>query len=269
MNGKRAYAFAKRNIKEILRDPVVYIFGLAFPVMMLLLFFVISRFTPEMPTFTMPSLVPGIMMFSFSFLMLSEALLVSADRQSAFLTRLYSSPMRVGEFLFGYLLPVLLLGVGQEIVCLIGGAVLAALSGGEYFSFGAAVLLLVSMWPMLVAFVALGVFFGCVFNQKSAPGLCSVVISACGILGGAWMPLDTMGGFEVFCRFLPFYPVVYIGRVITGAKHALVDYTNPVLRPYTFDSTAWLGLIPIALFLVASIVAAFVSFRKNMSGDKR
>lgn len=269
MKTKRWFVFAERNIKEILRDPVVYIFGLLFPLLMLGLFFAIGRFAPSTSVFKMPSLVPGIILFSFSFLMLSVSLLVSGDRATAFLTRLYCSPMRPGEFIAGYFLPGVLLGVMQEIICLIGGAVLAAVAGERYFSFGRAVLLSVWMLPVLATFLCLGIFFGCVGNQKSAPGFCSVLISCCGILSGAWMPLDTMGGLETFCRFLPFYPAVYIGRAITGAERSVVDYLNPVAERYAFDLTAWLGLIPVAVFLFVSVFLALFFFRKNMSGDRK
>ena len=78
------------------------------------------------------------------------------------------------------------------------------------------------------------------------------------------MPLDTMGGFETFCRFLPFYPSVYIGRVITGASHSLPD-----AGAYTFDSVAALGIIPIAVFLIVFAALALFAFRRNMTSDKK
>lgn len=75
------------------------------------------------------------------------------------------------------------------------------------------------------------------------------------------MPIESMGGFETFCRFLPFYPSVYIGRIPTGA-------TNVFGATYTFDKVAILGLIPIGVFLIASVVLSFLAFRKDMMGDK-
>ena len=114
---------------------------------------------------------------------------------------------------------------------------------------------------MLVISVFLGIIFGTILNDKSAPGICSVFISACGILGGCWMPIETMGGFETICRFLPFYPSVYLGRIITSAVNALQ-------KTYTFDSVAGLGLIPIAVFMVGSVVLSFVLFKSNMTSDK-
>ena len=86
-------------------------------------------------------------------------------------------------------------------------------------------------------------------------------ISLAGILGGCWMPIETMGGFETFCRFLPFYPSVYIGRIITNAKNALGI-------AYSFNDVAGLGLIPIILFMISSIVLAIIAFKNNMVSDE-
>lgn len=265
---RTARAFIKRNILEILRDPLQYIFCLGFPVVMIVLFQVINKFTAgNTPVFDAPSLIPGIIMFSFTFVMLSVALLTSKDRTTAFLVRLYTSPMRTVDFVLGYTVPCLVIGVGQEIICIAFGWIVSLIVGGTYFSFGAALLLIVGMLPMLLICIFLGVLFGSVLNDKAAPGITSVIISAAGILGGAWMPLDAMGGFETFCRVLPFYPSVYIGRIITGAMHTPTGAEPPAV--YAFDSVAALGLIPIAVVLVASVILAVVAFRHNMKSDKK
>jgi ABC-2 type transport system permease protein len=256
---QNALIFAKRNITEMLRDPLVYVFCLAFPVVMLALFFLIGHFAQGMATFEAPSLIPGIVMFSFSFVMLMTALLIASDRSSAFLIRLYVSPISSFSFVVGYAIPSFLLGVAQEIICIFFGFLLSLITGGGYFSFGAAVLLALEMLPMLAIFLFFGILFGCLFNEKSAPGLCSVIISACGILGGAWMPLDTMGSFETFCRFLPFYPSVYIGRAITGASKMSGDL-------YALDATATLGCIPVILFLTAGIILSVLAFWQRRKG---
>ena len=75
------------------------------------------------------------------------------------------------------------------------------------------------------------------------------------------MPIETMGTFETFCRCLPFYPSVYIGRIITNS-------TNALGSTYSFNNVAILGLIPICLFMIASIFFAIITFKKNMISDK-
>lgn len=265
---RRLLNFTKRNFLEMLRDPLIYVFCLGFPLVMIILFNVIAHFTGEMSTFEAPSLMPGMVMFSFSFLMLTESLLVSKDRTSAFILRLYTSPMKTYDYVLGYLIPCFAIGIIQEIVCIFVGYIVSLIVGGAFFSFGAALLLMVEMLPMLFTFLFLGILFGTVLNDKSGPGVTSVIITAAGILGGAWMPLDIMGGFETFCRFLPFYPTVYIGRVITGAYHTVAE---PGVAPqvYAFDGTAALGFIPIFLYLAAAIALSLFAFEYKKKSDKK
>ncbi len=261
---KRTFIFFKRNLTECLRDPIVYIFCAAFPVLMLILFAVINACVPTpQATFEYTSLLPGILSFGFTFVMLLLGLLVSKDRSTAFLKRLYASPLKNEEFIFGYAILGIAVGIIQGVISLFAGYILSLITGGEYFSFARACQLLLSELPMLFICVFSGILFGVIMNDKTAPAITSVFISASGILGGAWMPLDTMGGFETICRFLPFYPSVYIGRIITGASHSVTDYANPVRELYVFDNIALLGIIPIVIFLVLSIFSACFSFSKK------
>lgn len=267
---KKGFIFAKRNFIEMLRDPVIYIFCIGFPVALLVLFCVINRFTyGHTIIFEPKSLIPGIIMFSFSFVMLQTCLSVSKDKSSAFLMRLYVSPMRTRDFLIGYILPGIVVGLIQEIVCLLCGFFLSLITKETYFGWKEAVLLAFEMLPMLLFFVFAGILAGTLLNDKSAPGVASVFISAGGILGGAWMPLDTMGAFETFCRFLPFYPSVYIGRIITGASHSVTNYETMETLPYVFDSTALLSVITVSVYCLIFGVCAAVAFSKMMKSDKK
>lgn len=254
--------FFKRNIKELLRDPIIYVFGLGFPIVMLVLFYIINKFTSgQTPIFEMRSLLPGIIVFSYSFVMLILALIVSKDKQTFFLKRLYSSPMKPHNFILGYFLVGLIVGLMQTIICVLTGLVISLISGTAFVEFSNILLLIVCELPLLITNIYLGILFGTVFNDKTAPGVCAVLISLAGILGGCWMPLETMGGFATFCRFLPFYPSVYIGRILTNA-------TNFFGTAYSFDSIATLGFIPIFCYMIASIVLAIVAFKKSMMSDK-
>jgi len=258
----RVINFFKRNLKEILRDPIIYIFCLGFPIAMFLLFYIINKFSNgHTPIFEISSLLPGVIVFSYSFVMLTIAIVVSKDKQTFFLKRLYSSPMKSHDFIFGYFLVGLFIGLLQTLVCIITGFIISLISNSAFVSIWNILLLLVSQLPVLITNICLGILFGTLFNDKSAPGICSVFISLSGILGGCWMPLETMGGFEVFCRWLPFYPSIYIGRIITNA-------TSSLGTPYTFNSIAGIGLIPILAYMTVSIILAIFTFKKNMVSDK-
>ncbi len=262
MRKSRVFNFFNRNLKEVLRDPILYIFCLGFPLVMLILFQVIEGYLHgNMPTFALDSLLPAIVMFSYTFVMITMALLVSKDRQTFFLKRLYSSPMKAYHFILGYSLVGLLVGVGQTVICVLSGFVISLIKGIAFLSLGQIALLLVSQLPILITCVFLGVFFGTVLNDKSAPGICSVLISLAGVLGGCWMPVETMGGFETFCRVLPFYPSVYIGRTATGA-------TNALGAAYSFNGVAVWGLVAIFVYMAFSVLCSVIAFKKDMVGDK-
>jgi ABC-2 type transport system permease protein len=100
----RALVFAQRNAKEILRDPLSYVFCLGLPICMLVAFYVMF-YSKTTPWFAIDTLAPGIAVFSFAFVMLYMALLVSKDRATAFLSRLYVSPMTKVDFVLGYTIP--------------------------------------------------------------------------------------------------------------------------------------------------------------------
>lgn len=253
----KSLLFARRNAVEMLRDPILYIFCIGFPVVLIVMFAVINSFTQgNTPVFEPTSLVPGIVTFSYTFVMLTVSLLVSKDASSALLVRLYTSPMKTRNFVAGYVLPCFAVGVAQSIVCVLAGWIISLATGAPYFGFGRAVLLMLSSLPMLAICIFFGVLIGASLNDKAAPGICSVFISAAGVLGGAWMPLDTMGGFEIFCRFLPFYPSVYLGRIAAGAQYTLGT-------AYAFDGTAVWGIGALAVYLALSISLALFTFGKK------
>ena len=90
----KCMVFASRNFKEIIRDPLSWIFCVGFPIVMLVIMTVINNSIPAqagMTLFELPKLVPGIIVFGFTFITLFTSLLVSGDRKDAFLLRIYTS----------------------------------------------------------------------------------------------------------------------------------------------------------------------------------
>ena len=254
---KRTLTFLNRNFKEMTRDPIMYIFCLGFPLVMLILFSVINQFTNgQTPIFDPVSLIPGIMMFSFTFVMLEMALQVSKDKASAFLKRLYTSPMKPIEFILGYAILGFLVGIIQSIFTILFGYIISLFQGSNFFGFSRCLLLIVSQLPILLFFVFTGILCGILLNEKSAPGICSIIISAAGVLGGCWMPLETMGGFRSFCNYLPFYPSVCLGRISTKANYV----TGTV---YSFSNTSLVGFILLFVYTIAVLVISILLFNKK------
>ena len=264
---KKTLIFAKRNLKEMLRDPLLYIFCIGFPLLMILMFQIIMKYSDgNTPVFELKSLIPGIMMFSYSLLMLMTALLISKDKTQSFLKRLYTSPMKGYDYIIGYLIPYFLIGVCQSIACVIFGYIFAGINGESFISFGDAMLLVVTMMPIMMINIFIGMSLGVLLNDKSAPAITSIFISCSGVIGGAWMPLDTMGDFEVVARFFPFHPSVYLGRVVTKAIHTIPDELgNPIT--YSFSENGWLFIIIIGLYLIVTLALTLVLFNMRLKRD--
>ena len=112
----RMLSFARRNAREMLRDPLTVIFSLGFPLVLLLLLSAIQANIP-VALFEIQHLTPGISVFGLAFMSLFSATLIARDRESAFLQRLYTTPLRAVDFIFGYALPVIPLALGQSVVC--------------------------------------------------------------------------------------------------------------------------------------------------------
>ena len=221
----RILAFTKRNIKELIRDPLSYIFCLGFPLIMLTLMTIMNDMIPQeanMTLFRMDQLAPGIAVFGLSFIMLFATLLLSKDRSGAFLARLFATPMTALDFILGYVLPLFAVAVVQLFICLGVGGVIGLFTGPS-LSPWRLLLTLLCLLPCTLFFIAVGLIFGTLLNDKAAPPCSSILISACSILGGIWFSLDTVPKdhvFGVICRILPFSHFVDIGRqVLTGQFH--------------------------------------------------
>ncbi len=213
--------FAKRNLRELLRDPLSYVFCLGLPLVMLVIFIVISRFS-DGQWLSLPELSTGITVFSYSFTMLYTTLLVSKDRSTSFLKRLYASPMKGKDFVIGYAAPGFIIAVGQAAICSAAAMLLGIITENPLSAVRMLACITVTL-PAAVMFVGFGILFGSLFGEKSAPGISSIIISASGFLSGAWMPLESMGVYGTVCSYLPFYPPIKAARTVLGGKAVTLD----------------------------------------------
>jgi len=95
------------------------LFGIGFPVVLILLISMMKRSVPEMPAemFGIAAFTPGMAVFGLSFLSLFLGMLIANDRSSAFLMRLFACPMTGADYILGYSLPMLPLALLQGVVC--------------------------------------------------------------------------------------------------------------------------------------------------------
>ena len=212
----KSIVFASRIGKEIRRDALSYIFCLGFPVIMLAIMSVLDSSIPtqaNMTVFHIYNLAPGISYFGLTFVMLFTSIQVSKDRTTALLLRLYASPMKAVDYVIGYTLPVCILGIVQMVICY-AAAFVVGLCKGYTFSVPEILFSMLLLLPSMFMFIGVGILFGSAVNEKAAPGLCSIIISAVGMIGGIWMDIDGIGGvIKKVAEVLPFYHGVTLARM--------------------------------------------------------
>lgn len=210
-------AFAVRNGKEILRDPLSYLFCIGFPLVMLVIMTLVDRSIPPeagMTIFRIDRLCGGVMVFGLMFAMLFTAITVAKDRSGAFLMRMYASPMTAGDFTAGYLLPVLVIALAQGLLIGLASLFISLLTGFS-LSAGGILLAMPVLLPSAVFFCGLGLLLGTLFNEKSAPGLCSIIISLGSFLGSVWFDAEATGG--VLLRISQCLPFHYCTKAVRSA----------------------------------------------------
>lgn len=203
----RMLTFAKRNTKEILRDPLNLFFGLGFPLVLILLLSAIQANIP-VKLFEIRHLTPGVTVFGLSFMTLFSATIIAKDRGSAFLQRLYTTPLTSLDFILGYTLPIVPISVAQCIVCYAVAIVLGLEVTLHIFY---AVILII---PVSLLYIALGLLCGSVMSDKQVGGVCGALLTNLSAwLSGVWFDLDLVGGvFKKIAYALPFVHAVDMER---------------------------------------------------------
>ena len=221
----RMISFAKRCAKEILRDPLTLGFGLGFPLVLLLL---LSAMQANIPVslFEIDTLTPGITVFGLSFMTLFSATLVAKDRESAFLQRLYTTPLTGLDFILGYLLPLLPIATGQTIICYLFAIPLGLTVSGNI------VYAVIGIIPMAVFNIALGLLCGSLLGVKQVGGICGALLTNLSAwLSGVWFDLELVGGFFERCaNALPFVHAAQMEKALfAGDFEAAATHILPVL----------------------------------------
>ncbi len=211
----RMLSLAKRNMQEILRDPINLAFGLGFPVVLLLLLSAIQSNVP-VALFEIGHLTPGITVFGLAFMSLFSATILAKDRGSALLQRLYTAPLTAVDFILAYTLPILPIAVGQSVVCY-GVAILLGLAPVWDI-----LLAIVMILPISLLFIGIGLLCGSVLTDKQVGGICGALLTNLSAwLSGIWFDLELVGGmFQKIAYALPFVHAVEMERAVLAGNYA-------------------------------------------------
>ena len=239
----RMMTFSKRCAKEILRDPLNLCFGLGFPLVLLLLLSAIQKNIP-VHLFEIDTLTPGITVFGLSFMTLFSATLIAKDRESAFLQRLYTTPLTGLDFILGYMLPILPIAIGQTAICYLFAIPLGLTVSPQI------VYAIIGILPMAIFNVALGLLCGSIFGVKQVGGICGALLTNLSAwLSGVWFDLALVGGFfQKAANALPFIHAAELEKALFSGNFGL----------------AASHLLPVVLYSVLITAAAVLCFLRQM-----
>lgn len=246
----RMLTFASRNTKEILRDILTLIFGIAFPIVLLVLLSMINKSIPEgygPDLFQIEKLTPGITVFGLSFLSLFSSMLIAKDRTTSFVLRLFTSPLKPSDFILGYTLPMIPMAIIQSVICY-----LAAMIFGLEFSANIFLAVAVNI-PIALVFIALGLLFGTILSEKAVGGVCGALLTNLSAwFSNIWFDTAMVGGaFKKIADCLPFSHAVAAVRAAAAGDYAAI---MPDL---------WWVIGYAVVLLVAAIAVFSVKLKKN------
>jgi ABC-2 type transport system permease protein len=211
----RSAPLARRNLDEVLRDPLSLGMAVALPLVLLLTLQALGG--DQTPFLTPTLLTPGIVLFGFVMVMFSSAMILARDRETSLLARLLTAPLRPGDFVVGYSLPYLLLAAVQALVLMVVGALLGLEIAGS------PVLVALVLALMAVFFVAVGMICGAVLTVAQTSGAYAVVLILT-IFGGAWFDIDEIGGvFRTVGDLLPFKHALDATRAVMAEGAGLAE----------------------------------------------
>ena len=237
---------SKRVTKEILREPINMFFGLGFPLVLLLIMSLIQSNIP-VSLFEIESLAPGVSVFGLSFMSLFSATLISKDRSSSFLKRLYTSPLKAYEFILSYALPVIPISLMQTVICYIVSFFLGLeLNINVIYS-------IISIFPISLLYIGIGILCGSVLSDKAVGGVCGALLTNVSAwLSGIWFDLDLIGGtFKDIANLLPFVHAVELEREIL-----IGDFSN-----------LWYHLFWVLGYTLIILILASILFIKQMKDN--
>ncbi len=242
----RIINFAKRNFKELIRDPLSLIFEIALP---LFLLFIFQQFNLPEESFKLENFTPGIIIFGFAFITLFTGALIAKDRSTSFLIRLGVSPMKPGEYILGYIISLLPIIIVQDILFFFLAIVL-----GLSFTINIIYAILVSI-IISIFYIATGILIGSLVSDKASGGIGSIIVQLVCFTSGMYFPKELVGkAFQVICEILPFESSLNIIKGVLNNNLSIISTRN---------------IIIFVFYTIFVITLSSFIFKKRMTSDNK
>lgn len=237
----RTLSFARRNLRELIRDPVALVFEIALP---LFLLFIFQQINIPSDNYRLENFTPGITVFGLSFITLFTATLVSKDRDSALLMRLGASPMKPSDYIFGYILSLLPIILLQNFLFF-----LAACLMGLPLTVNVLLAVLVAL-PISLLFISLGILIGSLVSEKATGGIGSIVVQLVCFTSGMYFSADMVGEtFAKICELLPFESCIKIMNGVLNNNLEIIEPRN---------------IIVLSIYTIVAIILSSLIFKKRL-----
>ena len=240
----RMINFAKRNFKELIRDP----FSLGFEIVLpLFLLFIFQQFDIPADNYRLENFTPSIILFGFSFITLFTATLIAKDRTSSLLIRLGTSPMKSSDYILGYILSLIPIVLIQDILFFLAACIL-----GLSFSINIIYTILISI-VVSILFISIGILIGSLVSEKGSGGVGSVVVQLVCFTSGMYFSKDLVGKvFAKICEILPFESSLNIIRGVLNG-----------------NSIPLRSIIVFSIYTIVILVISIIVFKKKMVSDNK
>ena len=242
----RMINFAKRNFKELIRDPLSLIFEIVLPIFLLFIFQQIK--IPE-DSYKLENFTPGIIIFGFSFITLFTSTLVAKDRGSSLLIRLGTSPMKSSDYILGYMLSLIPIIIMQDILFFIVACLL-----GLNVSINIIFTILISI-VVSILFIAFGILVGSLVSEKASGGIGSIIVQLVCFTSGMYFSMDLIGkGFAKVCELLPFESALIIIKGVLNNNYDIISTRN---------------IIVFISYTIIILISSVIVFKKKMISDNK
>ena len=242
----RMLNFAKRNFKELIRDPLSLGFEIVLPIFLLVIF---QQFNIPDEAYKLENFTPGIILFGFSFITLFTSTLISKDRTSSFLIRLGTSPMKSSDYILGYIISLIPIIIIQDLLFFI-----VAIMLGLNFSISIVYTVIISI-VISILFISLGILIGSIASERGTGGIGSIIVQLVCFTSGMYFPKETVGkGFAKICEMLPFESCLNIIRGTLNNNLEIISTRN---------------IVVFLIYLVVILVLSIFVFKKKMVSDNK
>jgi ABC-2 type transport system permease protein len=214
--------YTRYELLRTVRNRQNFLFSLAFPIVMYLLFAVPNRHdhnfggTDKIHTglFAPQYYMISLLAFGSMVAVLSGGARIAAERTIGWNRLLRLTPLSARNYLrtkvaVGYLTAI----IAMALMYLAGIACGVRLPGGTWLAMTGLVLV------ALIPFAALGIAMGHLLNSDAAGPAMGGGVSLLAFLGGSYFPITGHGAFVEFCQLLPSWWLVQAGHVGFGGGH--------------------------------------------------